>query len=192
MEDLDELYGRVRRAEYPRDWEHDLSPVSLCEFSKETGQAMAKFLEVAKLKPFQEVARSIQMIWGVDEMGRLHVSIEEVARINGVVVKPGHPIRRGVDSRVSLDQKLGHPCILPVSGGRIAGEIYIDNATWNKELAWTLNSESGRFHGSIERWSNARQIKNVAKIFAASIGSDISLDFRDDMRSAGTEQSVSP
>ena len=192
MEELDNFYGLVRKAEYPREWEKNAEPISLCEFTAETGQVMAKFLEVARLKPFMAIARSIQLIWGVDEMGKLYVSIEEVARINGVQVKPGHPIRRGVDPKISLDQKLGHPCVLPESGGRIAGMIYIDDATVDGGLAWTLNAESGRFHGTIDRWPTNKQVKNVAQIFATGVGSNVSLDFKDDMRSALTELSVSP
>ena len=189
---LDDVYGMLRQADETEEWEVGMVPASLCELTPSVGQAMKEVLLLAANLPFAHVLRSINFIWAVDDVGKMHVSVEEVALIDGATVMPGLPVRRGVDARVSKDQKLGHPCVAPTGNARIAGEIYIDESTDEEGLlAWTLNVRSGRFHRTKERRPNLNQIKNAAKMFARSMGLPISLDLIADMRMGSLDSGVS-
>ncbi|MDZ4310064.1 MAG: hypothetical protein U1A24_05855 [Cypionkella sp.] len=185
---LDDDFGPVRKATERYEWERECSPSSRCVLNDKVGQAMGDLLDAAASLPITGLARSANFIWGMDAGGEIWISAEEVAQINSLPVPKGFCARRGLPADVSLDKKLGHPCLMMDDSARIAGEIYIDTSTGEKEtLAWTINARSGRFHREIARRPSVAQISNAAKKFAIAMGRSVYLDLIDDISQANSD-----
>ena len=182
---MDGRYGTLRdalgnqdaNADGRQQWEVGLTPASTCTLDHELGASLAEFSRVASTSLLRSASRSLTFIWGMEANGDVKIAVEEVARINKSTVQKGFPTRRGIRKELTLDDKLGHPCIMSSKQARIAGELYLDSRANDQEgLTWTLNARSGRFHEPPERRPSATQLLNVAKIFANAFGVAVELE----------------
>lgn len=187
--DLDQAFGVVRDAKGDpnskpkadeltgrQDWEQGKMQASLTDLDKVTGASLRQFKEAAQNNLLRWVSKSMTFLWGVEPDGRVKIAVEEIASIDGKVVTPGFSSRREIPRNVTLDQKLGHPCLMETTSARIAGELYLDKDSVDDErLVWRLNDHSGRYHANGNPSPTDEQISNVARIFANCIGEDIEI-----------------
>jgi hypothetical protein len=182
---MDEEYGVLRvaigdakaNADGRQLWEVSMAPESICALDDELGNRLKLLLKAASCKLLQSASQSLLFLWGMEGDGKIMIAVEEVAQINEQPVPKGFPTRRGLPKKLTLDHKLGHPCIMSSNQARIAGELYIDAAPSNDgTLVWMLNARSGRFHEPPERRPTDGQLRNVAKLFASAIGEAIEIE----------------
>jgi hypothetical protein len=181
---MDSRFGTLRCAigngeaneEGRQQWEVDMKPVSTSTLSDDLGQSLLMFLKAATTNLLQTASRSLTFLWGMEADGKVKIAVEEVARINGKPAPMGFPSRRGMRKDLTLDDKLGHPCIMSTNEARIAGELYLDQASSSDgRLVWRINAQSGRFHEPPERRPSPDQLINVAQIFASAIGDTVEI-----------------
>lgn len=187
--DLDSLFGQVRIAEnggkHRQAWEEGRSPASICNLDADSGLALATLGDSGAALPVTEFVKSVIFIWAMTPAGEIKIAVEEVAMINSFQVEPGYSTRRKLDKKLTLDRKLGHPCLTLDDSARIAGEFYFDKSReptlTGGDYVWTINASSGRFHLTPDRWPTRSQLRNVGEIFSKWLGRVVLIESDDDL-----------
>lgn len=103
-DDLDKIYGVVREPSLVREWEIDASPKSLVKLTKEVGEGLRAYSELAQHNLFRSVSQCSSFIWAMNDNGEIFISFEEIV-VEAIAgddvdrkVKDGFPRRRGFPS----------------------------------------------------------------------------------------------
>lgn len=182
---LEQRFGPLKKAisqeggnEGSRTWEKQRKPASLCELCSGSARKLSFLMQAGAGAPFSQLAKSFTILWVVDEWGKFHLAVEELAAVGDETIDEGFAIRRNFPADIAGERKLGHPCLVESEQARAAGELYLDDL--DGEYGWYLNFNSGRFHREPARRPSEEHISNIAQHFANKLELDIHLDLPGD------------
>lgn len=139
------MYGPCREAGRAiNPWEQKEPPISRQELCSDTAPIVEAYLRtaIAGLSVPRLLHRTTNLLWIVDDKGRLWFAVEEVVHRDTGVLLYTYPRTRAL--KIPDDHvKLGHPSLLddPEKRARIGGEI-----EWNHRYQqWVIINRSGRY-----------------------------------------------
>lgn len=155
---LDERFGPLIAPTRVEEWERNWFPKSLSKLDARSALSLQRHMgEISSGWSLGRVwCDDTLIIWVVDEGGVVWFAIEELiwkALPTGLPKFQRFPL-------TEWEPKLGHPSLIGGKSARIGGEIQFNIST----LSWSINNGSGRYGYDPSR--NARQLSNVAQIFA--------------------------
>lgn len=170
--ELDRTYGALRSPYKVDAWEVSRHPESRSVLNEALGTALAGYKNVSQNALFQHAARSMTYIWAMKDNGEISIAVEELAEMPDGTEVRGFPRRRNYPRHPAEEKKLGHPCLVSGGGARVAGELFLDDATGT--LCWYVNVSSGRYCRF--QPPTAEQVANVVVRFRALIEEEVQLD----------------
>ncbi|MGY3511700.1 hypothetical protein [Bradyrhizobium lupini] len=159
-DELEILFGPVVEPQKGgvRHWEENQS-LKCYELNQSSVQQLFQLLALAEsggLGP--DILQAVTLLWIINATGDLIFGLEEtVVQATGL----RRPRMRGTPLGATV-KPLGHPLLVNGSGGRIGGELYIDDGD-DDALTWVLNNQSGRYGLHADRKS--KHLDNAADRF---------------------------
>ena len=144
----EERFGPLRDPQgKPREWETGVKPKSLTILTKEMGEKLRSYRELAQSSLFWNVAQCSSFLWAMSDGGDVMIAYEEIVVDLDIAdhpeLKEGYPRRRGYPTHPATEKKLGHPTLVGGGKARIAGELFLD--VKDEKLHWFVNCNSGRY-----------------------------------------------
>lgn len=171
MSQLDDEYGPAIAAQSGlKSWEANESLICY-DLNQGSAKQLSDLLAAATAGGIGlRVATAVTLIWVVTASGDVIFALEETVEVNGTSRMPR---MRGVPLNGNV-KPLGHPLLVGGRAARIAGELYLDTVSGDRELTWVLNNRSGRY--GIHRSRNRSHLENVANLFR-KYGLPVQTDF---------------
>jgi hypothetical protein len=178
--ELDEMFGQAKAPSLVHPWEVNRVPRSKSNLDKSTGQFFIAHKKLSNQEVFKFTASTITYLWAMDNDGKIHVAVEELAELPDHLADPenkqemtGHPRMRGYPYHPATTKKLGHPTLLAGAPARIAGELFLDCVD-GETLKWHMNDNSGRYC-NINKPTKSHK-KNLLEFFQNILGEPIAFD----------------